>query len=239
MEIVRTLTPEIADEIMKERGYAQVSTIMRDNGKETDYCYAKTTDIGVCLHATVNIKRMDMSLEMVELKYFATLTMKRFDFFHKDFEKIEKIMYIYSRACHDLEPHVFRLADNMKPVENTLPTKKLAPLIKIKDDEPKEPNVPIEERKRAFWLEVAPIAKQKGLTKEFTMEFYSYWTEHGPKDRKFRKENEQKFDISKRLDTFVRNERKWHQDKTANKIEKQDQQIRTVKKPNKKDDDLF
>jgi len=214
MEIIKTLNAEKADEIMNERGYGRVSTIRR--GEEEDLCYAKTVDIGVCLHATVDVKRMNMSLEMVELKYFANISMKRFDFFHKDFEKIEKILYLYSRVCKDIDPHIFDLVAEMDPIANKLPDGSLIPLNlpgspppPTPEEKPKKEKKTIKERKMDFWLQIAPIAKQKGLTKEFTMDFFSYWSEHGPNDKTFRREREKVFDISRRLDTFVKNEKKW------------------------------
>lgn len=61
----------------------------------------------------------------------------------------------------------------------------------------------IEHRKERFMYEVA---KFKGnFTSEMLRDFYDYWTEHGPNDRKFRMEKEKSFDISKRLARWFKN----------------------------------
>jgi hypothetical protein len=222
MEIVRTFNKEVVEQLMKQRGYGMVSqnTTHRNGEEEITYNYAKSTDLGIALHASVHMKAQMISLDMVELKYFAALSMKRFDFFHKDFEKIEKILYLYSRACLDLGPHVIKLAEGMDKVENTIGgAKKLPALIKVKGDEEKVPAVTIEERKKAFWADIIPIAKQKGLSKDYAINFYRYWTEHGAADKKFRKEKETSFDISRRLDTFIRNDKEW-KDQRKNFVEK-------------------
>lgn len=229
MEIVKKLTREQAIEIMKERGYGLVS----ESGNGETVNFAKTIDLGVCLHASVNIPRMDISLDMVELKFMCTLNIVRFDFFHKQFDKYEKILYLYTKACLEVND-IFTLSENIT-VGNKLPGENSEKIFVIKSEKIKKT---IKERKIEFWTEVAPIAKQKGLTKEFTMEFYSYWTEHGPNDKKFRRETEQKFDISRRLDTFVRNEKKWNKTFVDKKVEKQDQELKE-RKTIVKHEDLF
>ncbi len=52
-------------------------------------------------------------------------------------------------------------------------------------------------------------------------EFYSYWTEHGEKDKKMRFEKEKSFGISRRLSTWLKNEKRF-KEKNSVKKEKVD-----------------
>jgi hypothetical protein len=236
MEIIREFNDDVVDALMNERGYGLVSVNM--NGEVVSKRnYAKSTNLGVVIHAIVDMKSRSIDLSMVELKYCVQLQTSRFDFFHPQFERYEKIIYIYSHACLSAG-NVFEKADALPSISNELFKIAIPPLPTNPPPAEKPTKKTIEERKRDFWMEVAPIAKQKGLTKEFTMEFYSYWTEHGPNDKTFRKEREKPFDISKRLATFVRNEKKWNKDKIVEKAEKQDKAL-TERKQNAKHKDLF
>lgn len=66
----------------------------------------------------------------------------------------------------------------------------------------------IDIRKQDFMQKVAKFIPK--YPKEMLREFYDYWTEHGEKDKKFRKEKEKSFDISKRL-------ARWHKNYTPSK----------------------
>lgn len=227
MEIIRSLTREEAIEIMRQRGYGLLSeNVSEKYGNSINF--GRTLDIGTCLHAQVHLSSMMISLNMVELKYFAQLSMNRFDFFHKEFERYEKIIYLYSRACIDLNENIFQVADSMDGLPKWICGEKHKPLPGLK--ETKKEKKPMKERKMDFWDDVRAIAKQKGLSKDFALEFFSYWTEHGPKDTTFRKETEKKFDVSRRLDTFVRNEKKWNKTFVDKKVEKQEEELQTRKK---------
>ena len=45
--------------------------------------------------------------------------------------------------------------------------------------------------------------QQEKYTKQMLIDFFEYWTEHGPKDKKMRYENQTSFDISRRLKTWL------------------------------------
>lgn len=57
-------------------------------------------------------------------------------------------------------------------------------------------------------------------------EFYSYWTEHGIKDKKMRFEKQKSFGISRRLSTWKRNQKKFGENSNGN--------LTAVEKLNKK-----
>lgn len=63
----------------------------------------------------------------------------------------------------------------------------------------------IEERKREFANSLAPYVQEFG--RKTVLDFYSYWAEHGEKDRKFRKEKEKSFSIGRRLRTWKEREK--------------------------------
>lgn len=62
------------------------------------------------------------------------------------------------------------------------------------------PKVGIEQRKREFYNSL--IVYLEIYSKEMIKDFYEYWTEHGEKDRKFRKEKEKSFNLELRLKTW-------------------------------------
>jgi hypothetical protein len=65
----------------------------------------------------------------------------------------------------------------------------------------------IDDRKRSFYNSLKNYLPEysKGLLREF----YEYWTEHGPKDRKMRYEKEKSFDVNRRLKTWSANQKKF------------------------------
>jgi len=78
----------------------------------------------------------------------------------------------------------------------------------------------IEDRKREFYNSLIPFLKI--YSKEIIKEFYEYWSEHGDKDRKFRKEKEKSFNTSLRLKKWFKNSKEWKKEKSSVKKEKKD-----------------
>lgn len=267
MEIIKRFDEEEVERIMEERGYDKVSVNM--NGDIiSSINFVKSTDLNVGLHAQVHMKSHTIEITMVQLKFMCHLRTGFFDFFHPQFEKYEKIIYLYSEACLGLDD-VFQRAEAMPAVTAVVPGQPPKLILSASLTKPEEGSIEydgnhlyltkdgvrttyvklqvdkdtikkvkktIEERKKTFWMELMPIAKQKGLSKEFALDFYRYWTEHGPNDKTFRKELQQKFDISRRMDTFVRNDRKWSKTFKDHKAEKQDAALTVTKEmPNHKD----
>jgi len=69
----------------------------------------------------------------------------------------------------------------------------------------------IEERKVNFANSLKPYLKLYGA--DMLNDFYSYWTEHGEKDKKFRSEKQTSFSIERRLETWKRNDEKFKDNK--------------------------
>src|SRR5690606_12977859 len=58
------------------------------------------------------------------------------------------------------------------------------------------------ERKQEFYNSLIPFLET--YSKEMLKEFFDYWTEHGERDKKFRKEKETSFDLDLRLRTWFK-----------------------------------
>jgi hypothetical protein len=65
------------------------------------------------------------------------------------------------------------------------------------------PKKDLEERKKAFATQIAPFISTD-FQREDAKEFYLYWTEHGPNDKKMRYEKEKSFGIGRRIATWVK-----------------------------------
>lgn len=76
----------------------------------------------------------------------------------------------------------------------------------------------IEDRKSDFKKSLFPFLEI--YDKELLKEFYEYWTEHGEKDRKFRKEKQKSFNTELRLKTWFKNQKNWKKEKSSAKKEK-------------------
>ena len=76
----------------------------------------------------------------------------------------------------------------------------------------------IEDRKSDFKKSLFPFLEI--YDKELLKEFYEYWTEHGEKDRKFRKEKQKSFNTELRLKTWFKNQENWKKEKSSAKKEK-------------------
>ena len=76
----------------------------------------------------------------------------------------------------------------------------------------------IDSRKQDFKKSLFPFLEI--YDKELLKEFFEYWTEHGEKDRKFRKEKEKSFNIGLRLKTWFNRQEKWKKEKSSAKKDK-------------------
>ena len=65
----------------------------------------------------------------------------------------------------------------------------------------------IEDRKREFYNSLTPYEEIYG--NEMLRDFYDYWSEHSPNQKKFRMEKEKAFDIERRLKTWKANDEKF------------------------------
>lgn len=71
----------------------------------------------------------------------------------------------------------------------------------------------IKDRKADFKKSLHPFLEK--YQTEILNDFFSYWTEHGEKDKKMRFEKEKSFGISRRLSTWAKNQKKFDKPKTA------------------------
>lgn len=72
----------------------------------------------------------------------------------------------------------------------------------------------IDDRKREFYNSLIPYLDEFG--KDTLKEFYEYWTEHSPMQRKFRAEKEKAFDIKRRLTKWKENEERFKKGVSGN-----------------------
>jgi len=79
----------------------------------------------------------------------------------------------------------------------------------------------IDSRKADFKKSLHPFLDQ--YDKDLLNAFYSYWTEHGEKDRKMRFEKQKSFGISRRLATWKKNESNFNNKKNNNGITRDEQ----------------
>jgi len=75
----------------------------------------------------------------------------------------------------------------------------------------------IEERQNDFVQLMKPLTKD--YSRRMLNEFFSHWTERSPTHKKMRFEKEKSFDISKRLITWSKRDKKWN-DGTTSKTER-------------------
>lgn len=76
----------------------------------------------------------------------------------------------------------------------------------------------INSRKQEFYNSLIPFLAI--YEKEMIKEFYEYWTEHGEKDKKFRKEKEKSFNLELRLKNWFKRSKQWQKEKISAKKEK-------------------
>lgn len=223
-ETANVFTKEIAIEIMKQRGYTDTYSA----GQGRKYGFSRMTDIGP-LSAEVDLQSRQITLSFVELVYLCQLKAESFDFFHKDFEKFENIIYLYAQSCKKIDP--FKLLNDLnKPFEDNAP------------EEPKKSKKTLEDRKKEFATKVVDKAKEKGYSKELATAFYRHWSEHNEDGRLMRFEKERTFNIAGRLATWAANEEKFNKSRknfTEKKIEQQNQSLYTSNTPKFDKNELF
>lgn len=72
----------------------------------------------------------------------------------------------------------------------------------------------IEERKKNFANQISE--HKKDYSKDILNDFYFYWTEHGTNDKKMRFEKQTSFDISRRLNNWLKNSVKFDNKEVVN-----------------------
>lgn len=115
-------------------------------------------------------------------------------------KKIEKIELITP------EPEKPREIFSEKVSETVIKDENVIVVAPVKSEKPKVK--PIPDRKDEFKKLLEPF--RYTYTADMLNKFYSYWTEHGPKDRKMRFEKQTSFDVKKRLITWRDNQKKFN-----------------------------
>jgi hypothetical protein len=69
----------------------------------------------------------------------------------------------------------------------------------------------MEDRKQEFYNSLIPYLEE--YPKQTIKDFYEYWTEHSPRQRKFRAEKEKAFDLNRRLKKWKENEERFGKNK--------------------------
>ncbi len=73
------------------------------------------------------------------------------------------------------------------------------------------PSESMDERRKQFVMETVNVADELNLNNPVTFdEFIGYWTEHNPNGKKMRFEKETVFDIKRRLQTWIKRDKKFN-----------------------------
>jgi hypothetical protein len=224
---MEALTVNKAKEIMKARGYTDVSHT-QSGDVITSVNFIKYLNDEIRVHANVVLKSEDVTLSFVELKHFCELKCGRFALDHKDFEKFEQIMMIYAAKCLDVD--VFQ-------VLALLPLKVEGVTAEVKKDKKD-----VKTRKREFWDEVVAIGKKRSYPKDSCLKFYEYWTQMNTGGVKMQfeimKAKKGVFDVGGRLVTWMKNDKEWANEKKSfvdKKVDKQNQETQVSQTINKED----
>ena len=121
------------------------------------------------------------------------------------------IEYQYGNLKINSKPHlsvIKRLEE--KGLNNYLQRVMITPKDKDQDKD-------IDKRQDKFIDQVNNVIKQKKYSNDETNNFVNFWTERNNANTKMRFELQQTFDISRRLATWVRNNKEWKLDKKAKK----------------------
>lgn len=208
------ITREQADEIMTKRGYTSVSH-NQSGDVVTKVNYVRVIvveghDTPLHIYCTINLIKASADISFVELRRMCQLLLNSIAYNHPDFDQFEQILAVYAAKCIGIEPVEIlngwlktvpeREEEHVDDFWEPVTAPPAAPI--VKEDKPEKKD--IKTRKREFWDTVKPIAQQRGWDKDQTLKFYNYWTEESKSGKKFRRENEQFFDINKRMSTFDR-----------------------------------
>lgn len=119
--------------------------------------------------------------------------------------------FAYISQTNSIDSQVKGYEDKTKTKLLTTPTvgvnkKDLTPAAQVQEEEKEEvqekPN--IEARKVKFKNLLTPFLDEYG--KQLLNDFFSYWTEHGDKDKKMRFEKERSYSVKRRLQTWKKND---------------------------------
>jgi hypothetical protein len=141
------------------------------------------------------------------LAFYDALMMRQFTGAEPELTGMAKFAYISQK--HSIDAQVKGFEDKTKiplqgPMQGGSKGGSKGPSVQVKE-KVKEYN--IEERKQQFAASLKPYLETYG--KKMLNDFYLYWTEHGPTDRKLRFEKEKAFGIERRLINWDKNKDKF------------------------------
>jgi hypothetical protein len=250
-----TYDKEQAIEWMKSRGYSHTAT----NGSEDLlYFLRKFPDGHIHLHATIWLKKQTVELDTTSvLDLGISLYCPAIQMDTMKFESFEERMYNYAYLClygktnkQSGIPVGIAIPNASGPIHTRQPTSEPGTeSTTVRGREPGgaltgsgKPEKPtIEERKKEFWIQIKQVGKSKNYEKQMCEDFYRYWIEMNPGGKKMRWEMEKVFDITRRLSTWIQNDKKWlpiWKQKEKDRIKAQDEELKNPKKT-LKHKDLF
>lgn len=143
------------------------------------------------------------------LAFYDALMMRQFTGTEPNLTGMAKFAYISQK--HSIDAQVKGFEDKTKiplqgPSQGGTQGGSQGPSVQVKEKE-KVKEYSIEERKQKFAASLKPYLDTYG--KQMLNEFYAYWTEHGPTDRKMRFEKEKAFGIERRLINWDKNKNKF------------------------------
>lgn len=143
------------------------------------------------------------------LAFYDGLLMRQFTGKEPELNGMAKFAYISQK--HSIDAQVKGFEDKTKiplqgGTEGGMQGGTKGPYVQDKEKEKvKEYN--INDRKQKFAASLKPYLNTYG--KQMLNDFYSYWTEHGPNDKKMRFEKEKSFGVERRLETWNNNKNKF------------------------------
>lgn len=193
-------TAETAEELMNQRGYKKTAN---SNGTKGEcYFFLKQVDKKISIHAFVNITLQQVQLDFVGMLDMGIKMMtEQIALDTNVFENYENALLKYLRICLDQNGEEITLKTPVSVPTVDEPVVVVATPVPVKLDIP--------DRRKEFWLKIRDIGKQKGYEKEFCLEFYEYWISMNEGGKKMRYEMEKVFDLPRRLNTWLRNDKKW------------------------------
>lgn len=245
--IDKTCSKDEAIKLMQERGYSHTAT---NKDESILYFLRNFPDQGIHLHATLFLDLQKVDLDSVGLLSLGvTLYCPSIELANKRFSNFEKTLFEYIYLCkhgkHCNNLPVFGPGDGgMVEQDGGESQTKSEPArgrvlggVKKGEGKPEKPTV--EARKKELWEKIRQVGKEKGYQKEMCVEFYDYWTEMNEGGKKMRFEMEKIFEISRRLSTWLQNDKKWSKNFLDKKFEKQEKQLTNKTNKNVKHKDLF
>jgi hypothetical protein len=166
------------------------------------------------------------------LAFYDALMKRQFTGVETDLEGMSKFAYLSQK--HSIDRQVKGYEDKTKktllnptqdPTQGGRQGGSVHPSLQVKEKEKvKEKIINIEERKLKFADALKPFLNEYG--RDMLNDFYSYWTEHGEKDKKLRFEKEKTFGIQQRLKNWhSRNPKQYQKQETDHLVEYVNKQL--------------